>query len=64
MWYEIPGALRLGDVILDYICGDVADAAEEFSWAPKMPFAEMSSQPKMLSEKFIGRDSFKQLQRF
>ena len=44
--------------------GCVADAAEEFSRAPEMPFAEMPSEPRMFLEKFKGTATFKQLQCF
>lgn len=42
----------------------IADASEEFSWAPEVSFAEVPAQPGMLAEKFKGAASFKQLKCF
>jgi len=56
--------LRRNNVVLNSFGGCVTDAAEEFSWAPEMPFSEMSSEPGMFFEKFKGGISFKQLESF
>lgn len=57
---------RLGriDVVFNSFGGCISDAAEKFSWTPKMSFSEIISQPRMLSQKFKGRISFKQLKCF
>ena len=40
----------------------ISNASKKFSWAPEMPCSKIISQPRMFSEKFKGRISFKQLQ--
>ena len=46
--YEIPAALRIGNVVLDCFSRDIADGAEKFSRAPKVTFAKMVSQARVL----------------
>ena len=42
----------------------ISNASEKSSWAPKMSFSEIVSQPRMLLHQFESRIPFKQLQCF
>lgn len=46
--HKIPAALRIGNVVLDYISCYIADGAEKFSRAPEVSLAKMPSKPRML----------------
>lgn len=52
------------DVRLDNLSGYIANTAEKLSRAPKMAFAKMSAQPRMLAKKLVGAAALKQLKSF
>ena len=55
-----PG-LRRSNVMLNSFGSGVPHAPKELSRTPEMSFWEISSQPRMLSQKFKGAVTFKQL---
>jgi len=63
MSIQIDPRLRRADIVLNSFSSCIADAPEELSRAPEMPFCEISPQPRMLTQKFKCGTSFKQLQR-
>lgn len=58
-----PRTLGLGNVVLNSFHSCISDASEELSWTPEMSFVEITSQPRMLAQKFKGTVAFKQLKR-
>jgi len=51
------------NVRLYNIRSHVANAAEKLSGTPEVSLTKMSSQPRMLTEKFVGAAAFQQLER-
>ena len=52
----------MGNVVLNSFHGCVTNTSKEFSWAPKVSFSKISSQPRMFSHQSESTISFKQLQ--
>ena len=63
MLRKISPRLRRINVVSNSFTSCIPNASEEFSWTPEMSCSEMVSQPRMFSEEFKGRISFKQLKR-
>jgi hypothetical protein len=61
---SIDPRLRRTNVVLNSIAGCVPNTSEELSRTPEMPFSKILPQPWMFLQKFIGGNSFKQLECF
>jgi len=64
MLRKITPRLRRTDVMFNSVGSCISNTPEKSSWAPKMSFSEIISQPRMLLQEFESRIAFKQLQGF
>ena len=56
-----PRTLGLGNVMLNSFTSHISNRPKEFSWAPKMPFSKVPSQPRVLLKNSVSRISFEKL---
>jgi hypothetical protein len=61
---KMPAMVAVIDVRLDNLSGYIANTAEKLSRAPKVAFAKMLAQPRMLAEKLVGAAAFQKLKSF